>query len=190
MKAPTLRDAVERLAQRAREQAWSHEEFGSTVGHADLLDSNRAAACPVGPVAHGGCCVPGLLQRANPRPCRIRTAGPTSCGAPSAAWTRWPLAGRTSSSGSGGCRPERGHVHARREYRERVTRVRQRHVERLDLRTPAWASTRPSSPQSTFACAPATTSERRCNPRNRFSSWPPRSASIRGRASARFCLTR
>ena len=27
LKAPTLRDAVERLAQRAREQSWSHEEF-------------------------------------------------------------------------------------------------------------------------------------------------------------------
>ena len=27
LKAPTLRDAVERLAQRAREQSWTHEEF-------------------------------------------------------------------------------------------------------------------------------------------------------------------
>jgi DNA replication protein DnaC len=27
LKAPTLRDAVDRLAQRAREQSWSHEEF-------------------------------------------------------------------------------------------------------------------------------------------------------------------
>ena len=27
LKAPTLRDAVERLAPRAREEAWTHEEF-------------------------------------------------------------------------------------------------------------------------------------------------------------------
>jgi len=27
LKAPTLREAVPRLAERAREQAWSHEEF-------------------------------------------------------------------------------------------------------------------------------------------------------------------
>ena len=27
LKAPTLRDAVERLAPRAREESWSHEEF-------------------------------------------------------------------------------------------------------------------------------------------------------------------
>ena len=40
LKAPTLRDAVERLAQRAREQSWTHEEF--LVASACNAKSQRA----------------------------------------------------------------------------------------------------------------------------------------------------
>lgn len=43
LKAPTLRESVERLAERAREESWTHEEFlaagtaartGDRLGHA------------------------------------------------------------------------------------------------------------------------------------------------------------
>ena len=51
-------------------------------------------------------------------------------------------------------------------------------------------STPLSSPQSTCACAPATTSNRRCSPASGFSSDAASSAAIFGRTSATCTFTR
>jgi len=55
---------------------------------------------------------------------------------------------------------------------------------------PARTRTPPSSPQSTWACAPGTTSNRRCSPRSGFSSPASSSAAIRGLAPATYTFTR
>ena len=57
------------------------------------------------------------------------------------------------------------------------------------LAIPTWARMPPSSPQSTWAWAPGTTSNRRCSRASSLGVYPS-SAAILGRASCKYILTR
>ena len=53
LKAPTLRDAVERLAERARAESWTHEEFlAACLQRPASLTAVRAGSGP--PASRGG----------------------------------------------------------------------------------------------------------------------------------------
>jgi hypothetical protein len=83
---------------------------------------------------------------------------------------------------------ERAQILAGGEAAERIPRVGQRHVERVDPRNPRIQQDRALVAQSTRACAPATILNRRCNPGR------PETLSLalasRWRASATQSLTR
>jgi hypothetical protein len=71
LKAPTLRTSVARLAERARTEGWSHEEF-----LAACLQREVAAG-----QAHGG---EGRIRHARSRPARAWRSSTTPCPRPQA----------------------------------------------------------------------------------------------------------